>query len=329
MVLSALTHKRLTEVTPASGAVNDVLDAIYNALTASTYYDGTARTAGSGQAWTATKEISGVTVALRCHPPTGSPATGLAMAFAGVTAGAPTPQMLASDTFATNMLLAGTFRNVPGSPTWNGWDNATPYSSANFTGYSRIYDTGGLTADKILVIESAETLFVAVRNAAAGGLMGVYHGGATIDPLDSARAETSGRLIVHCGSGTAAQVSTGFHTLTTNGGLWIHVAANGSPKCVAFDYTTSDNTVKTLHCQPINATTGISATNQDTTSGYYLAFPTYCYYLTDLQLAGPIRQVYRVSDMAGHPVIVEGTTDKLYGVSSSNNATADTFAFSA
>ena len=126
-------------------SINDdpenVLDDIADWLNSATvYYDAASRTAGAGSAWTATKEVSGVTVAARLQPPSTGGAPNQRVVIAAVGAGAPTPAMLASDTFAVDRFLIGHVKEVDTGDEGDyvSWDNAsTPYTGSNFTGYAR------------------------------------------------------------------------------------------------------------------------------------------------------------------------------------------------
>ena len=87
--------------------LDDIADWLNNATQ---YYDAASRTAGAGSAWTATKEVSGVTVAARLQPPTTSGAPDQRVMLAAVGSGSPTPPMFASDTFGVDRLLMGHVR---------------------------------------------------------------------------------------------------------------------------------------------------------------------------------------------------------------------------
>ena len=72
MSLPALEWRKLPIVTTAvTSSTSDFLNIIYNMLTGSTYFDGSARTIGSGSAWSGSKAfVTGSnTEAILCYPP--------------------------------------------------------------------------------------------------------------------------------------------------------------------------------------------------------------------------------------------------------------------
>lgn len=237
MAVPALNHKRLSAVIPASGGIEDLLLAIKDALDATTYYDGSSRTPGSGSAWTATAEVSGSTIALRLHPPLAA-VSDMAIIVAGQASGSPTPTMIASDTYANDILMAGVLRNIPGSPTYNGWDNASPYSSADFTGYARIIDVSAVTPHKVWVFESQETIWIAISDTGGSNPTHLMAGGAIfLAPSDvSPECESNERLYGIATTGTTAAFHAGAHLqgATVSGRPFGHTATNGGPKCVSF-----------------------------------------------------------------------------------------------
>lgn len=330
MALVTLSHKRLAGVVPASAAINDVLDAIATALAASTYYDGSARTAGSGSAWTATKEISGVTVALRLHPPTGSPWTGGAGVIAGVSAGAPTPQFIGNETFAVNELYGGVFRNVPGSPTWNGWDNATPYTGADFTGYGQMVNCATDSVDEIIVIESDETLWVLFYDDTTD-----FHWcgiGALVDPLSSLLAETSGRIHCVTTSGVSPASQTA-HAVFTGGVScpFFHSDTNNQAKCVTLDPQQSGSVNRTI--LPIQVSASSTPTTQlyKTDDFIYIGQAIWLIYDgTSGPLCGRAREIYRFSDTHGAPIYLDNTgADAAYLFAMDRAVICDTYGLKA
>lgn len=179
MSLATLNWKKTAPVNVAASTVAGALDALYSCLTKTTYEDGSARSAGSGSAWTAGRyQIGGpVTEAVYCTPPTGAIAHRLI--FAGSTT-AKTPTMASPDTWTTNCVLAGLAKNAG---TFNAWDNAAPFTSGQFYGYWRAVATGAGTFSRVWIIESQEALFVVIELTT--GLCYPILGGAYLDPESS------------------------------------------------------------------------------------------------------------------------------------------------
>lgn len=328
--LPALTHLRLATVTPASNAVNDVMDAIATALAATAYYDAASRTPGTSHAWTATKEISGVTVALRLHPPTGSPAAGFAGAVAGVTAGAPTPTMISADTFVVDMLMSACFRNVPGSPTWNGWDNATPYTSADFSGYSRLFGHATRSVASITVIESIETLHILFKSDINTTFMVSF--GALLEGAAATDVESDDRLYGMFTTHSTTGFNTSIHSSVASGGFFTHNSSNGTGKCVVFDPNTAGDTW--FQCHNTSQQNASRVMDQDMlrgpTSDAVIGIPMWCRdLLTPFKFIGFIRNIYMISDQQGFTVIRDGGTDKLYVCGSDHALARDALGFEA
>lgn len=179
MSLATLNWKKTAPVNVAASTVAGQLDALYSCLTKTTYEDGSARSAGSGSAWTAGRyQIAGpVTEAVYCTPPTGTIAHRLI--FAGSTT-AKTPTMATPDTWATNCVLAGLAKNAGA---FNAWDNAAPFTSGQFYGYWRATSTGAGTWSRVWIIESQEALFVVFELTT--GVCYAVLGGAYLDPESS------------------------------------------------------------------------------------------------------------------------------------------------
>lgn len=200
MSLATLNWKKTAPVNVAASTVAGALDALYSCLTKTTYEDGSARSAGSGSAWTAGRyQIAGpVTEAVYCTPPTG--AINHRMIFAGSTT-AKTPTMASPDTWATNIVLAGLAKNAGA---FNAWDNAAPFTSGQFYGYWRAANTGSGTFSRVWIIESQEALFVVIE-LTTGACIPIL-GGAYLDPESSATGacESDGaRYGLAVGSATA------------------------------------------------------------------------------------------------------------------------------
>lgn len=188
MSLATLNWKRVAGVIPASNSIKDVLDALYSAGTATTYWDGSARTQGSGSAWTFSRyQNAGTTEAVYASPVTGSLNH---RAIFGGASGAKTPTMASPDTYTASVVLAGLAKNAGA---YNAWDNAAPFTSGQFYGYWKCLNLASFTIAKVHIVESQEAIVV-VFEATTGACQSVLVG-AYLDPETSTgtAAESDGR----------------------------------------------------------------------------------------------------------------------------------------
>lgn len=223
MTLPALTWRKLPEATPASTAVADYLAAIQTAFGSATYQDGSARTAGSGIAWSVAATAGTPLEAVHLAPPSGSGCSA-AVVFAGY-AGAKTPGMASPDTWLASALLALVSSN---GGTLGTWDGATPLgASARITGYTKVSPATTAGAAGVLrCYESKEAIavFLRVGTNAHGILVGALWEPLSADLLD---AESDGRLYGYLTGGTAT-ISTTFESNTSQSWSGIHGGSDGN-----------------------------------------------------------------------------------------------------
>lgn len=324
MVLPTPTWKRLpTQSVAAPQGIDDVLDAIYNALASVTYYDGSGRTPGSGQAWTATREISGVTVSVRAFPPSAS-VSDLGAIIAGLS-GAATPVMRSPDTYLADQVLVGIFRDVPGSPTFNGWDNATPITSANFSGYIRSGNAASTPYSNVIVFEFDECLFIVLEGAAANWFIQL---GAAIEPGQADEGDVNGRIYGMMAGGSL-QIGTAFNNLAPGAsqGFWSHNAVNNFCHAFVFDPFTPGTAMETVNAmtvdQPLTTLNRLGPNGSIIGDNILLSYAsgTYSGYA-----AGYLRGVVRINDQTGCPVIRSAGVDQAYVASATPGAANDAIA---
>lgn len=212
MALSALNWKYVGVQSFVSGIANSH-DAVYTLGTAATYADGSARTPGSGSAWTWAREVSGSTVAAYGTPPTNA----LSMKY--IIAGDTTTTaytFLAPDTAGqANLVVCGMNR---ASGAYTTWTNAQPFTSG-FSGFWRGTRAFSLVAyDSVSMWESQEACILQYSSAATGVTSTLFFG-AVIDPLNTAAGtcESDGRLYVFSGCGSGSTVSSVFLSTSTDG----------------------------------------------------------------------------------------------------------------
>lgn len=228
MSLVALTHRRLATVSAGSATIAALLDAIWAVVdpTVTTYSDGSARafTGAGATGWTWTRyQNGGVTEALYATPANGTMAQRVILAGRSV-APAPSPTMIAPDTFLASSLLIGHQLSAGAFTTWNG---ATPFTNVRFMGYTRATAaTGSFSTLAACVYETQETIIVEILTNGTGVQFALA--GAIYDPETTAAAagETDGRRygVVVCGG---ALISNFFGT-SGSGTMWVHGTGAGA-----------------------------------------------------------------------------------------------------
>lgn len=316
MAATTLHWRRLAPVTIAGTAIHQILDGIYAAGTAATYYDGSARTPGSGNAWTFSRFQSGgtTTEAVYATPATG--ALNHRAIFAGA-AGAKTPTMASPDTWAVSTVLAGLAKNAGA---FNAWDNVAPFTSGQFYGYWRA--CGSTTITKVHVLESAECLLVMFESSV--GLCFPVLVGALFDPNTSAAGskESDGlRYGLFTGPATAG-LSTTFHEVTSTFlgyGSTANTAAHGMVADIG-----AVSTFSTLARVVLTPATGTSTTYLTNASSEVIGIPI----MHRKSAAAPgdvyvgrLREVYHIKDsVSGAIHRTSGAVDVWYCVASSTAA---------
>mgnify|MGYP003108959995 FL=1 len=174
--------------TAFSNTIADWLDAVYTLGTSSTYYDGSTRTPGSGQAATFSRyQNSGTTEAVFATPATDT--LGVRYIWAGKASSA-SPTMATPDSFATDSALISLNKN---SGAFNAWDNSSPFTSGQFFGYWRAGWRTSNGAGTLYMFESetANYLITAVGTDTKHNCVGAW-----LKPGSTANtdAETDGKL---------------------------------------------------------------------------------------------------------------------------------------
>jgi hypothetical protein len=228
MALSPLNWRYVGVQSFTAGNIFLANDAVYLLGAATTYADGSARTPGSGSAWTWAQEGTGAA----CVAAYGTPPIN-ALSFKYIVAGDTTTTaytFLTPDTLgAVSVVKYGMAR---GAGAYTTWTNAQPFTTG-FSGYWRATRSFASVAyDSVAMWESQEGCILQYAQASTG-LTSFATFGALFDPLSTAAAncESDGRLYFMGGSG-----STG----TTNNGFWGLAAADGN-------FLAGVNTAQTAH----------------------------------------------------------------------------------
>lgn len=202
MPLPTLNWRAVTPASIAVATAASTLDALYTIGQSATYSDGSARTPGSGSAWTWDRQqVAGTTEAVWGVPPTNPLNMGYIVGSSAT--GGLTPTMMSGiDNYQANIILLAMNKNS-GSPVTrvNSWTNASPFGAGLFSGY--ICGGTSTTTGTMYYWECQEGFIVQV--VAAAGTSYVFGGGAFIDPLNAGtgNCESDGRLysVISTGSG--------------------------------------------------------------------------------------------------------------------------------
>ena len=215
MALPALNWRFVGDLAFTPGSINAGLDGLYTLGTATTYADGTARTPGTGSAWTWLREVSGVTVAVYGNPPTN--ALNFRYILGGAVGAVAYPILTPDIVTQVNTLVYGMNR---ASGAFTSWGNAQPFTSG-FSGYwraTRAFAT--VTYDTVALWESQEGCVIQYGVISTGVVSAVQFG-ALFDPLSAAagNCESDGRLYSMCGSGSVGTTVAGWLNATGSNGM--------------------------------------------------------------------------------------------------------------
>jgi hypothetical protein len=192
MPLPTQSWRALPPVSLAAGTIAGVLDGLYTSGQSNVYADGTARTPGTGSAWTWDRQqVTGITQACWGVPPTNTLNCGYIVA-GSATAATPTMMSGLSEGFIQNALAISMNKNGVSPVTFpNGWTSSSPFGAGTFSGY---VNGTTLTTGTLYLFECQEAFIIQILGGA--GTSAVTGAGAFIDPFSSsaANAETDGRL---------------------------------------------------------------------------------------------------------------------------------------
>jgi hypothetical protein len=227
-----------------TGGIAGVLDAIYTMGTATVYADNTARTPGTGSAWTWNKDnttfATGATTAVYATPPT-TTAINQQIIFAGTSsvAGAVWKQLY--DNRTANFFYAGIAKNTGAYTSWN--NATTPFTVGDFTGFATGGSTAALSTSTgyvVYMIECQESVAVYVHAVTGNSLTGAFVAGAYIDPLSSnaLNAESDGRLYGVTTPGSQGRLASNWLSILATSGvagtLFANSATAGNAHSVIF-----------------------------------------------------------------------------------------------
>lgn len=186
-----------------TASMASLMDELFTLGTASTYADGTTRTAGSGSAGTWSRvQISSVTECLHVTPPVNAINSRIMIGGATYTP-SPSPTMASPDTYTASSLMVNLVKNAGAFTTWNA---ASPFTSGQTFGWGKWWSTSN-GAGNVYLWEGKEAIAVIATNASGGSALG-FLAGAIIDPESSdttTDGESDGRVygVVRTGGSTA------------------------------------------------------------------------------------------------------------------------------
>lgn len=285
MALSPLNWRMCAPRTLQPGyTITNILDALYAMGTDTTYADGSARTPGSGSAWTWTRDTALAAYNTACIgiPPINS--LGMAYIVAGDTVvRAPT---MNTDSWTQNLPVVGMNKN---SGVYNSWVAANPMTSGQFSGFIRGAATTVAVTTAVpnyLYYWECQEAFHVVWLGGAANTPLMWGGGAVIDPLSAAaaNAETDGRLYSIFSSGGSTYSTP---TWLATGGGWLNGQTTANdPHFYTFAVGATATTRPCAKIGSFTPTINLVAPNGETPN-----IPFSAYFTSTGQYAGQLRQI--------------------------------------
>lgn len=304
------------------------LDALWTLANSTTYFDGTARTQGSGSAGTWSRVQVGVTTeCLICNPPTNTLSQRIMIGGSASTY-ATTP-MQTAELFAPNTLLVNIFKNAgTGVPSASTWYSTDPFAGGQGFGWGKFWpSTNGVGA--VYLWEGKEAIVVWIANTALSTAYCAI-AGAIIDPetsdttLDS---EADGRVygVIRTGSNSSMSGTywTDAYSPTSNGFNNRFMHYNGGSTTSIFNNNTSagvfvpnTNTVGLMYPMFAPVIT-VSPTSMRTRSGLLARTAiTYRFAPAD-NIMGRLRDIYMFTNAQNGQRVTSGATPIGYIVAGS------------
>lgn len=218
MALTPLTWKQLPNQNVSSGSTSPaaILEAIGDAFASTTYIDGTARTPGTGQAWTRTiSQVAGTTEAVYLVPASSTLGQRVCIGGSPTTARALSILTGSSQTSVIGLIYGGVGKNVTtNAATWY----SNPFADGSFSGYA-VFGAARSASFSATVrcYECLDAVAITVEQGGAVYMAGIF--GAWLDPesANASDAESDGKLYGLVTLGTAASgVSTASPSGTVN-----------------------------------------------------------------------------------------------------------------
>jgi len=314
MSLPALQWRKLPVVTISSAiSSSDYLRTINNMLTGSTYFDGSARTVGSGSAWSSSiAYTTGSNVeAVLCYPPLTTQLSQSVLITTKATSGAAsggTPTMITNEgSFIAGGFAVGLSKN---SGNFTNWTGSTPMGiSSSFTGYVHMTAIALYTyaSNKITIYESKEALILNIGNSSTPTLNYFVMCGALYDPQQtttSVDAELDNRLYGILRGIYNSGIGASF--LSNNGDFIDHNTSVSLCKHVMF--TPQQSTLKTMYCTKFNASS-FSSAGLVSNTGKLVKLPLYFVEITTGNFQSTMRDIYAIRASANNLIFRDGSSN--------------------
>lgn len=310
--------------TPTS---SEVIAGFKALLQSTVYHDASARTPGADSACTLVnaQDESGTETALIFRPATQTALRMHMILAMKADVSADSPKMIASGTKGNNILLMGTIKNVPETPTLQGWAHATsPIATADFTGYGKSLNLATKTPARLFLLEGREGVIGVIQNT--DDTTYAFYIGATVDPFTThtGAAETDGRL--YGVNSTGLVLSSTFWNSSASASIFTgHSTTDTNNKLVVF----APGTANLWQLTPIIGTTiGTPGTNDmvSTDPATFARLPLYCRNNeAPNRLVGRFRGVGVFRDSQGLVALRDGATLRGFAVGANAGATQDAF----
>jgi hypothetical protein len=335
MSLQALQWRRLpTRAIPFGATITSsyLLDTIHDMLTGSSYYDGTARTAGVDSAWQqVTKFVTGSnTEAVYCFPPTKTIMSQSIIFSARSITGASSsavPQVITNEGAYATDLVFGTCVKGADAAAFTQWTSLFPFGSGSVSAkYAQWFRLSLLSAgSRFTVYESREALAGVVYNPAVNST-NIILLGSIIDPeqsVTSVDAELDGRLygVATSGVSTSGTYTVGPNFWTNNAAFLTHAttqnAASVSPPRFVVLVPQTGSILPVAVIKPSTPIVNFASTT--TYSGRYVRTTMYCTNSGSFNFLGSLRDMSRITALPSNTVIKNESNGVLgYTVGSSD-----------
>jgi hypothetical protein len=230
--LPTLTFYRLADVTPAASTIQGLLDAIHGADWTTDYRG---RSLASTHLWTKARyQNAGTTEAVYLTAPSGTPMTLVPkIIFAGAAAGSPTMYV---DTILASALHVGINKN---SGSFNAWTAALPFTSGQFSGFTRVGPTSiNSTATTVRIYVSEEVIILDIWSSATAHYPVIVGAIVEAHTQDTSSAmETDERLYGAVTQGSGGALSGAF--LSSANTFFDHSMSNNAQHAYVFQPNTS------------------------------------------------------------------------------------------
>ena len=337
MSLPALEWRKLPIVTTAvTSSTSDFLNIIYNMLTGSTYFDGSARTIGSGSAWSGSKAfVTGSnTEAILCYPPLRTALSQSVLIVGKNTTGTVsggTPTMATTEgALSTDQLGMAISKNSGDFTNWTGSRPMGPSSS--FSGYIRpITGLSTLSTLKITIYESKEAIALDIGNGATNPIYNlVSMCGALIDPqqtVTSTEAELDNRIygLLRSNQISTTGVESNFYNTVAT---FLDNNDGSASSCKSMYFVPQQSSLKTI--QSIKFLTGNQFVSLTSILSKLVKLPIY--YTNNsspYSFVGTLRDIYAIRDSSNNLVFRDGSSNIIgFSVSKSETSANNTILLS-